>query len=81
MKFLDGRHYEGEWRNDQRSGHGTMTWSDGSWYDGHFAFGVRHGYGVMISISSRLYTCYRGYKHRAISGDIMEDPRGTRYDG
>eukprot|EP00930_Biecheleria_cincta_P071780 TRINITY_DN59245_c0_g1_i1.p1 TRINITY_DN59245_c0_g1~~TRINITY_DN59245_c0_g1_i1.p1 ORF type:complete len:552 (+),score=107.17 TRINITY_DN59245_c0_g1_i1:23-1657(+) len=37
--------YEGNWEEDQPSGHGHYKWSDGSSYEGNIADGQMHGHG------------------------------------
>ena len=58
MHWPDGRHYVGNWRNEQRSGMGFLKWSDGSYYEGRFAYGLRHGQGTMVSLRGIEYRSY-----------------------
>ncbi len=39
-------YYEGEWKNGQRTGTGTMVWKNGAVYEGQWQEGTRHGSGV-----------------------------------
>jgi len=39
--------YTGQWKDDQRDGHGKQTWSDGRQYDGQFSDGKFDGHGRM----------------------------------
>ena len=36
---------QGDWKKDERDGHGTLTYSDGKVYTGAFVAGKKHGYG------------------------------------
>ena len=80
MLFPDGRVYQGEWSNDQRSGNGILKWSDGSFYEGKFAYGLRHGYGVMVWLHGREYRSYVGSMFQPID-NITLDARCRRYEG
>ena len=46
MNWPDGKKYEGEWKDDKRSGKGKQTWSQGDkagdWYDGEWVEGDPH---------------------------------------
>jgi hypothetical protein len=37
--YPDGRKYEGEWLQEERSGQGTLTFPDGSKYEGQWLDG------------------------------------------
>jgi hypothetical protein len=47
-------HYEGQWHENEYSGEGKMSFSDGSIYEGHWYKGKRHGYGTLT------YSDHRG---------------------
>jgi hypothetical protein len=47
MTWADGKKYEGEWRDDERHGQGTMTWADGTKYSGGFRDDKFHGFGTV----------------------------------
>jgi hypothetical protein len=50
-----GNVYEGEWRDDQRHGQGTMTWrSQGETYTGEWHNGVQHGVGEHTWLAKRF---------------------------
>jgi hypothetical protein len=48
----------GEYRFDQRHGHGKYCWSDGRVYDGEFSDGKRHGKGIFEWPDGDKYTGY-----------------------
>lgn len=41
-------YYDGDWYNDERTGHGEITWKDGSRYIGNVFAGLPHGRGKLI---------------------------------
>ena len=41
----DDASYQGDWRNDRRSGCGTQEYIDGTVYDGEWRNGLRNGRG------------------------------------
>jgi len=45
MDYEDGSSYEGEWKNDMRSGKGKMMYKNNSTYEGNWENGKRSGYG------------------------------------
>ena len=46
MTRASGNRYEGDFRDDKRTGRGIFTWPDGDHYDGDFIDGKRHGRGI-----------------------------------
>lgn len=46
MCYIHGRIYEGEWKNDMRSGRGYERHQNGDTYSGQFLLGKPHGHGV-----------------------------------
>lgn len=50
--------YEGDWVNDQRHGHGKMTYQDGDVYNGTWKNDKRHGLGEMDFSSDKMI--YKG---------------------
>lgn len=40
-KFLDGREYVGEWKDNNMNGRGVCTWPDGRSYDGEYQNDMR----------------------------------------
>ena len=40
-KLYSDEWYEGEWKNGERNGQGTYTWSDGRKYEGEWKDGKR----------------------------------------
>mmetsp|Transcript_8568 Transcript_8568/g.8523 ORF Transcript_8568/g.8523 Transcript_8568/m.8523 type:complete len:86 (-) Transcript_8568:9-266(-) len=43
----DGRKYDGEYENDEKSGHGVFTWPEGKIYDGEWKNGKQNGKGKL----------------------------------
>jgi hypothetical protein len=46
-EYNNGCRYEGQWRGNQRHGHGIFKWPSGSVYTGEFNNDRRHGDGRM----------------------------------
>lgn len=44
--WLDGRRYEGEYKNDKKEGFGVFLFRDGRVYEGEWKNGKQHGRGV-----------------------------------
>ncbi len=40
FSWPDGRRYEGNYYEDQKTGHGVFNWTDGRMYDGFWKDGV-----------------------------------------
>jgi len=49
--------YEGEFRDDNRNGHGVLAWPDGGRYEGDWRDGERNGHGAQTWADGR---CYEG---------------------
>ena len=47
MTYKNGNVYEGEMRNDERNGDGTMTYNNGDIYEGNWDYNKMHGKGKM----------------------------------
>jgi len=47
--------YEGNYKDDQKSGYGVFRWPSGSWFEGHFKQDYRHGYGIMHWVDGTKY--------------------------
>lgn len=47
--------YSGEWKDGEKNGTGTMTWSDGDSYEGDFVSGVMHGVGKFTWACGDVY--------------------------
>lgn len=43
-----GNLYKGQYKDDERDGHGEMRWTDGSYYIGQWVRGIQHGYGKIV---------------------------------
>lgn len=53
---FDGRMaYEGQWKNNYRSGRGKQVWSDGSYYEGYWLDNTANGYGRYIAVNGDVY--------------------------
>jgi len=75
--------YSGQWKNDQRDGHGVQKWQDGRMYDGQFKEGKFHGQGRMEWNMKNGLMVYEGQYV-----DDLKDgkgrytwPDGRAYDG
>ena len=55
MVYSNGDKYDGEWKDGQRHGRGTMTDYDGSIYTGEFKDGYLHGQGTMVDEDGTKY--------------------------
>ena len=38
-------YYQGQWDNDERSGHGTLAWKNGVKYEGEWKEEIKNGFG------------------------------------
>lgn len=47
--------YSGEWKDGDKNGTGTMTWSDGDVYEGDFLSGTMHGVGKFTWANGDVY--------------------------
>ncbi len=47
--------YDGEWKDNERNGHGMMTWKNGEKYDGEWKDGKRTGQGVYYLANGNRY--------------------------
>ena len=48
MIWLNGRTYEGDWKENKMEGKGQFRWEDGREYDGEYKNDRKHGYGKVI---------------------------------
>ena len=64
MTWSNGAVYEGDWKDNQRTGHGTMKWASGDVYEGDWQNGNRHGHGTYKWSDGAIY-----------EGDWKEDKR------
>ncbi|KAL7534495.1 hypothetical protein ACHAXR_005913 [Thalassiosira sp. AJA248-18] len=46
MAYASGDCYNGEWKDDEEHGKGTMAWTNGDVYEGKWKDGLRHGTGI-----------------------------------
>jgi hypothetical protein len=75
-----GEHYEGEYRDDKRIGHGVNIWASGNHYEGEYRDNKRNGRGV--------YTWASGNRYEGEYRDDIRNGRGVftwasgnRYEG
>jgi hypothetical protein len=72
MKYPSGNSYEGEWKDDKKSGYGIMIWRDmDEVYTGMWSEDLPHGYGEHIwgdsnakTIKKQNCNIYRGFFHQ-----------------
>lgn len=43
MTYKTGGYYDGEWKDDAKSGYGKYLQANGSFYEGHYLNNLRHG--------------------------------------
>jgi hypothetical protein len=53
-KYVDGRVYEGQIKNDYANGHGTMKYPSGTVYQGQFKEGTMNGHGTKTYWNGRV---------------------------
>jgi hypothetical protein len=46
--WMDGRRYEGDFKNGKKDGEGTFYWPSGQTYIGSWRLGKQHGLGIML---------------------------------
>jgi hypothetical protein len=77
---LTGNKYEGEWKDDKKSGEGVYTWSNGSRYEGGWKDGKQSGQGLYTWPSGLQYE--GGFKEDLRSGrGVQWLPGGCVFDG
>lgn len=64
--------YKGHWRDNQRHGYGSYTWSGGEKYEGAFINDKREGHGT--------YTWPSGERYEGMWKDNKRHGKGTLYD-
>ena len=69
--YGDGRKYVGEWKNNNRNGHGIFTWADRSTYVGEWKNGNITGRGAFTDINGK---CISGVWE---SGKLIEGPENS----
>ena len=78
---IEGKRYEGEFRNGESDGQGVMTWPDGTRYEGEVLHGEPDGQGVMTWPDGQRF---EGELHgtKFVDGHgVMSWPDGGRYEG
>lgn len=78
--FEDGVHYEGDFKDGMRHGHGVQTWPDGARYEGEFKNDKREGHGLFIWPSKVQYEgdFTNGKRH---GHGVYTWPNGAHYEG
>ncbi len=82
---LERKSYDGEWKEDERSGNGTFTWKTGEKYFGEFLNGLYHGHGVLTYPKNDEFyriSYEREWKYDEKSGNGTEiSKNGEKYVG
>lgn len=55
FSWFDGTSYEGEWKNNQIDGRGTITYANGDKYTGEFSNSLKNGTGIYIWVNGEEY--------------------------
>ena len=76
---LNGKRYEGEFRDGKRHGHGTSTTADGSRYEGEFRDGKLHGHGTYTGPYGDRYE--GEWRDNALYNGVKTAPTGARAEG
>jgi hypothetical protein len=80
LKNKDGSIYEGEWKQGEASGNGTLIWSNGSKYSGEFRESQPNGQGTWSHPKGTRYV--GGWKDGEFSGrGTLNASDGTEYVG
>ena len=75
-----GDNYVGEWKDNQKYGHGTYTWANGDEYVGEHKDDKRHGEGIYTFASGSKYI--GEYKYGIRHGQfVVSYPNGDKYIG
>jgi len=53
--FKNGAKYIGQWKGQDRHGHGTQVWQDGARYEGDWRFNKAHGQGTFWHVHGDKY--------------------------
>jgi len=53
--FPDGSTYTGDWKEEERTGHGVQVWRDGARYEGEWLAGNAHGQGRFMHPNGDFY--------------------------
>ncbi len=88
MNYTNGDMYEGQWKDDTITGHGTFIWRNGKKYVGDFKNGLRHGLGKLYYAPGGLednsesghwvmikYDIYEFVYYESYEGDWIDDKR------
>ena len=55
MKYINVGVYDGEWKDGDENGHGTMTYANGDRYDGEWKDGYENGHGMLTFANGNSY--------------------------
>jgi hypothetical protein len=78
--YVNGRMYEGEWKDDQKSGQGVCTWPSGSRYEGEWKDGKQSGQGLYTFPNGQW--CEGEWKDDKLAGHgVYSWSDGKRYEG
>ena len=55
---MDGRKFDGEWKENNMNGVGVYTWKDGRKYEGEYQDDKKHGFGIYQWADGRRYIGY-----------------------
>ena len=78
--YPNGDRYEGQIRDDKRTGQGTYIWPDGRRYEGEWRNGNLHGHGTYTWANGDRYDGQWRDDKRTGQGTYIW-PDGTRYEG
>lgn len=67
VKYSDGKHYEGDFKDGEKSGRGFFKWNDSNFYEGGYMRGKKHGKGKLM----RDGIVYEGnFKNGVMDGEM-----------
>jgi hypothetical protein len=78
--YSNGDKYEGEWRNNQRYGQGTMNYANGDKYEGGWLNNRRSGQGKFTYTNGDRYEG-EWYNNRRYEQGTMTYANGDKYEG
>ncbi len=79
--YIDGAFYEGDFKNDEISGEGKISSSNGKFeYIGEFIKGEKHGLGVEKN-ENTLYEGYFHHNEKSGEGRLIFEKQNIEYEG